>query len=247
MENHHLAAAAAALAAVLSAAPVAACTGTTELFADDFSIADPAWGNYQGTTFSSGQMTIEAEAGGGYMLLNQFALYQDFDICMDVVQHVSDPSTGWASLIFWGLDYDNFYMLDVAGNGYVRVTRVQNARWLSPVSWTLTEGVVNPGEELNRLRVRAKGNEAQIFINGKEIVSFRGQPPDGGGLIGVYGTAPVDTAATFDFSNVLITTPDGPTEEPGFGDGGDGGGGGAPDTGSEGGDEGDGAVGSKKS
>jgi hypothetical protein len=115
------------------------------------------------------------------------------------------------------------------------------------VSWTLTEGVVNPGEELNRLRVRAKGNEAQIFINGKEIVSFRGQPPDGGGLIGVYGTAPVDTAATFDFSNVLITTPDGPTEEPGFGDGGDGGGGGAPDTGSEGGDEGDGAVGSKKS
>ena len=152
MKNHHLAAAAAALAAVLSAAPVAACTGTTVLFADDFSIADPAWGNYQGTTFSSGQMTIEAEAGGGYMLLNQFALYQDFDICMDVVQHVSDPSTGWASLIFWGLDYDNFYMLDVAGNGYVRVTRVQNARWLSPVSWTLTEGVVKPGEELRTLR-----------------------------------------------------------------------------------------------
>ncbi len=242
MREHKLAAA--ALVLLLSAAPAAACTGTTVLFEDDFSFADPAWGNFQGTAIANGQMTIQPEPGLYYLLLNQAALYQDFDACIDVVQHVTDPSAGWASLMFWGVDYENFYALEVAGNGYVKVTRVQNNRWLYPVDWILTENVVNPGEQVNSLRVRVIGNIAEVFVNDQQIARFRGQPPQGGGLIGVHGLAPEGTVATFEFKNLRITTPDGPIERPGFGpdegegaegdgdgEGGDGGSDGAPEPG----------------
>ena len=86
---------------------------------------------------------------GGYTLLNQASLYTDFDACIDVVQHNDDPDGGWGSLAFWGVDYENFYTLDVTTSGYVKVSRLQSNRWLSPVDWTLTEGVVNPGTATN--------------------------------------------------------------------------------------------------
>jgi hypothetical protein len=217
MTKHFFAAAAASLVVLTAALPAIACTGSTVLFEDDFSFADPAWGNYDGTTIANGQMTIQVEPGLGYTLLNQAGLYQDFDVCIDVVQHNTDPSTAWASLLFWGTDYQNFYAFDVAGNGYVKVSRLQNNRWLSPVDWILTEGLVNPGEEVNHLRVRAVGNVAQVFINGRQVAQFRGQPPEGGGLIGVYGLASADAGASYDFTHLRVTTPDGPIEEPGFG------------------------------
>jgi hypothetical protein len=216
MRKQYLAAAAAVWLVAL-AVPAIACTGSTVLFEDDFSFADPAWGNYDGTTIANGQMTIQVEPGLGYTLLNQAGLYQDFDACIDVVQHNADPSTAWASLLFWGTDYQNFYAFDVAGNGYVKVSRLQNNRWLSPVDWILTEGLVNPGEQVNHLRVRAVGNVAQVFVNGRQVAQFRGQPPEGGGLIGVYGLASADAGASYDFTNLRVTTPDGPIEEPGFG------------------------------
>jgi hypothetical protein len=207
--NFRTAAAAASLALLASATPVLACQGTTVLFEDDFSFTDPAWGGYDGTTIDNGQMTISVEPGRGYTLLNQSSLYNDFDACVDVVQHNDDPTSAWASLVFWGVDFNNFYTLDVAGNGYIKVSRLQNNKWLSPVDWTLTEGVVKPGEELNSLRVMAQGNVASVFVNGQMVAQFRGQPPEGGGLIGVYGAAPDGSAATYDFMNLKVTSADG--------------------------------------
>lgn len=198
---------AASMAVLLSSAPVLACEGTP-VFSDDFSFADPAWGNYDGTTIGDGKMTISVEQGKGYTLLNQSSLYTDFDACIDVVQHNDDPGSAWASLVFWGVDFDNFYTLDVAGNGYVKVSRLQSNKWLSPIDWTLTDGVVNAGEEVNHLRVVAVGNVATVFVNGKQVGQFRGQPPAGGSLIGVYGAASDTAPATYDFTNFSITAAD---------------------------------------
>lgn len=203
---------AAALAATISACalPALACEGTSVLFEDDFSFRDPAWGNYDGTTIEGGTLSIEVNQGGGYTLLNQSGLYQDFDVCVDLVQHNDDPSNAWASIAFWGQDYENYYTFDVATNGYIKVSRLQNNRWLSPVEWTLTEGVVNAGEEANHLRVVGQGNVATVFVNGQQVAKFRGQPPEGGSLIGIYGAASTTSGATYDFTGFKVTTADGP-------------------------------------
>ena len=201
-----------ALAAIVSAGvgPALACEGSTVLFEDDFSFRDPAWGNYDGTIIADGALTIEVNQGGGYTLLNQASLYEDFDVCVDLVQHNDDPTNAWASIAFWGLDYENYYTFDVATNGYIKVSRLQNNRWLSPVDWTLTEGVVGQGEQVNHLRVVGQGNVATVFVNGQQVAKFRGQPPQGGSLLGIYGAASTTAGATYDFTNFKVTTADGP-------------------------------------
>lgn len=201
-------AAAAFVLLAVAASPALACQGSTVLFEDDFSFADPSWGTVEGMAIEDGKLKVQVNPAGGYTLLNQAGFYTDFDACIDVVQHNDEPDGGWGSLVFWGVDYDNFYTLDVTTSGYVKVSRLQNTRWLSPVDWTLTEGVVNSGTGVNRLRVLAKGNVATIFVNDQQIAQFRGQPPEGGGLIGVYGAAPNGSPASVDFANFMITSAD---------------------------------------
>jgi len=202
------------LALLMLSTPALACEGSSVLFEDDFSFADPAWGGFDGTAIENGVMTISIEATRGYTLENQAGFYADFDMCVDVVQRNDDPGTAWASLLFWGVDYENFYTFDVATNGYIKVSRLQNNRWLSPVEWTLTDGIVNAGETPNRLRVVVRGNVATAFVNGQQVAQFRGQPPADGGLIGVYGAASETAAASYDFDDLRITSADGPLASP---------------------------------
>jgi hypothetical protein len=185
-----------------------ACQGSTTLFEDDFSFADPAWGGYDGTVIENGALTINLDPDIWYALENQAGFYDAFDFCVDVVQRHDDPSQAWGSILFWGIDYDNFYTFDVATNGFVRVSRLQNGRWLTPVGWTETTGVVNPGILTNQLRVVAKGNVATVYVNGTEVAKFRGQPPEGGGLIGVFGYSPPASGASYEFRNFVVTSAD---------------------------------------
>jgi len=202
---------AAGIAALSLAASVQAyaCEGASVLYEDDFTAADPAWGNYSDLKIGNGVLTLLVNPDSGYPLENQSGFFEgNYDVCVDVVQKNTDPSTSWASLLFWGIDYENYYLFQAATNGYVNVARKQKGRWLNPVSWIQTADTVRPGTESNNLRVVIKGNQVTGYVNGKEVLSFKGQPPDGGGLLGVYGNSPKDAAASYDFDNFKVTSAD---------------------------------------
>ena len=193
------------IALLASTAGATACQGANVLYSDDFVSADPAWGEYEKQKIEEGVLRLLPDTNGGFAVQNQTGFFEDFDVCVDLVQKNEDPTTGYAGILFWGVDYDNFYTLDVATNGYVRVSRKQNQRWLTPVSWTQTENIIKPGTEVNQLRIVAKGNEATLFVNGKEVKSFKGQPPQGGSLIGVYAASPKESTGIYDFDNFKVT------------------------------------------
>lgn len=182
----------------------AACNGQTVLYEDDFTSADPAWGDYDGQKIAGGKLTVSPAQYAGYAIQNQTGFFTDFDVCVDVVQKNSDPTTGYAGILFWGTDYDNFYTFDVATNGYVRVSRKQNTRWLTPVAWVTVPGV-KAGTDVNQVRVVVVGNQATLFVNGAQAAAFKGQPPQGGGLIGVYAASPKDSTGIYDFDNFKVT------------------------------------------
>lgn len=181
-----------------------ACEGSNVLFEDDFSTADPSWGAYDGMAIEGGKLTVKPDVYMGYAIENQSSFFTDFDACVDLVQNNQDPTTGYSGLLFWGVDYDNYYTVDVATNGYVRVSRKQSNRWLTPVAWALVNGV-NEGTAVNELRLTVKGNQATIYVNGTKFSTFKGQPPQGGGLIGVYASSPKDSQGTYDFDNFKVT------------------------------------------
>lgn len=203
------AAGAAVISLIASSQILLACEGSSVLFEDDFSSADPSWGNYSDLKIGNGVLTILINPDAGYPLQNQSGFFDgNYDICVDAVQKNTDPTNAWAGILFWGVDYENYYIMDVSTNGYVNVSRKQKGRWLNPVNWVQTDGVVRRGTAANQLRLVVKGNQATGFVNGKEVFSFKGQPPSGGGLIGIYGSAPKETAASYDFDNFKVTSAD---------------------------------------
>lgn len=57
----------------------------------------------------------------------------------------------------------------------------------------------------NRLEVDLKGNRATFFINGTNEGYLTGEPPSGGGFVGLGGRSPTESEATFQFRDFTIS------------------------------------------
>ena len=192
--------------ALFSATSAFACEGSNILYEDDFATADPAWGtNAPDLRIENGTLLLQPPEGGASVLQNQSGYFEgNLDICVDVIQNVADPTSAWAALLFGGIDYDNYYLFQVATNGFINVARYQKGRWIFPVAWKEVPGVINSGATANQIRVVTRGNQVSGYVNGQEVVQFRAQLPADGGLVGLYATT-IKGAGTFDFDNFQVT------------------------------------------
>ncbi len=116
------------------------------------------------------------------------------------------PNNG-SGLVFWGKDDNDWYEMMTSPNGWFAVEHQLSGRRLYPVAW-YEEGALKKGEGAeNQVKVVTKGNQATIFINGKEVVSFPGQPPEGGSLIGFAGSSGAAGQNSVAFSNFQVVQP----------------------------------------
>ncbi|MCX8570745.1 hypothetical protein [Aminobacter sp. MET-1] len=191
-------------------AQTVACGGSRVLFEDQFSSADLAWGNYSDLRIENGSLTLLVNPGAGYPLHREGTVFSgDYEICTSVVQKNMDPSVAWASLLFWGADYENYYVFQVATNGYVNVARRKGGVWQqNPVGWKKTSGLVNPGMQPNELRLVIKGSQVTGYVNQTKVLSFKGRAPKGASFAGVYGNAPDGLTASYDFDYFKVTEVD---------------------------------------
>jgi hypothetical protein len=190
------------------AGPAAACQGSETLFLDDFSTAEPAWGPFQAENkVENGELVVTPVPSKQWPQFNEAAVYEDMDFCADVIATSKDPNTSWFGLMFWGVDYNNYFVFQVSLNGRISVARLQKGKWLTPVPWQDSPaGLVKPAGETNALRVVVRGQRATLFLNGQQVMEFKGTPPSGGGKIGVYAIAGADDSPVVRFDNVNITS-----------------------------------------
>lgn len=183
---------------------VLACKGSQVLFEDNFTTMDPAWGEPNDKqSVADSKLVIKPEAGKIWSVINQANLFEDMDACIKVrIAKTDDPSWG-GGLIFWAKGYDNYYYLLVNGEGWFAVRRWVNSRSLDPVPWRENAAIKKGVGETNQLRVVTSGNQATVYINDTQVVTFKGQPPQGGSFIGVLGNSP----SVWEFSELKITKP----------------------------------------
>jgi hypothetical protein len=108
------------------------------------------------------------------------------DTCVQL-QLVSGDQSQSAGLVFWAKDYSDYYSLSVGANGRFAVTRYVNGRYLYPVGWQDSDVLKKGTGAANQLRVVTKGTQATVYLNDKEVASFKGQAPPGGGSVGLKG------------------------------------------------------------
>jgi len=179
------------------------------LFEDKFATLDPSWGNPSATiNVKDGKLIITPDKNMTNTYLNQANILPD-DMEANYTEafvKAGDPTYG-SGLVFWAKDSDNWYCLMINANGWYAIQRYTMNRYLLPVAWR-EEPALKKGEGAeNQVKLVTKGNQATISINGKEVLTFSGQPPEGGSLIGFRSSSGPGGQNSVAFSNLQIVQP----------------------------------------
>lgn len=200
---------------ILSAAltgPAIACQGSQVLFEDRFETLSPTWGNADDAFFlEDNQLTIMPGYDEYYSALNTMGTYEDIDLCLNLKAIKADPEgNSFAGLIFWAIDYDNYYYVVVTAEQSIGVFRRQRGRVLPQLRWATFDALTPGNGVVNEIRVVTLGNSATIYVNGQEYGTIKGQPPSDGQQIGVRATSPRNDRAVWGFDDIRITAPEAP-------------------------------------
>jgi glucose/mannose transport system substrate-binding protein len=184
--------------------PVLSALGGDVLYEDDFTNLDPSWGT-PGDILSvkDGKLILKPALNTTQSVLNQSNVFDDADIQVEVTLSSGDPIVA-GGLIFWAKDYSNFYCLCIDGKGSFKISHFVTDRWLTPVGWTESDAINKGVEQSNKLRVVTKGRQATAFINDKQVITINGQPPQGGGCVGVSGGSAQDSQNTWQFADLRV-------------------------------------------
>lgn len=197
-----------AFAVALLASPAFACTGATATAAD-FQIGEKGWGE-QDTQFRvEGSTAILTPAAGtqtarwdaGKVLTN-------VDVCVTIAAPASDAeaSHGYAGLLFWVVDKDNFHQAVISRNGMVTIARKASGRILaaSPVGWVQTSALKLGPDAKNTLQLTIEGEQVTLRVNDTEVVRFRGQAPQAPSHIGLVASSTPSTTDTWRVSDFKV-------------------------------------------
>ena len=184
--------------------PVRNVLGGDILYEDDFTNLDPSWGT-PGDILSvkDGKLILKPALNTTQSVLNQSNVFDDADIEVEVTLSSGDPIVA-GGLIFWAKDYTNFYCLCIDANGSFKISHFVTDRWLTPVGWTESDAVNKGVGQVNKLRVVTKGRQATAFINDKQVIAINGQPPQGGGCVGISGGSAQDSQNTWQFASLRV-------------------------------------------
>ena len=177
-----------ALVALVCLASVAfAADEAPVIFSDNFSTLEPGWGDDVELSVSDNKLLVDLKPGAIYADLydgKRFDL-SSADMRLTVARSAGS-SVSAGGLVFWAIDYNNYYAALVRSNGEFDIVRKSFGQWLVPVS-------LSPRDELKKeigrpieLRVVTSGPMVTAYINGKQVTSFRGFPPSGESRIGIH-------------------------------------------------------------
>ncbi len=202
------------VAAVMMAMAVVLLTVTASLagkvlFEDKFTSLDPSWGA-PGPIMDAkdGKLVITPQKNTSQTILNQANVFPNDAEIGCTLTFVKAPAPTWGSgPVFWGKDYNEYYCVLINAEGWFAVQRYVAGRYLLPVAWRQSDAIKKGEGAANQVKVVTKDNKAAIFINGKEVISLSGQPPQGGSLIGFKVASGPEGANSVAFSDFQVVQP----------------------------------------
>lgn len=179
------------------------------LFEDKFTSLDPSWGA-PGPLMDAkaGKLLITPEVNTSQTVLNQGNVFPNDGEGSFAMTFVKAPAPTWGSgLVFWAKDYNEYYAVLINPEGWFAVQRYIAGRYLLPVAWRESDAIKKGEGVENQVKVVTKANKATVFINGKEVISLSGQPPQGGTLIGFKVASGPEGSNSVAFSNFQLVQP----------------------------------------
>jgi hypothetical protein len=178
----------AALSALLTFASAAqACTGSGNVYSDDFTDDSGGWVADSSITFGpkGASVTLGKPTTAFQELNTTFDLPTDASICADVTLIDKPGLNPVGGIIFWAKDYSNLYAYWVTGGGEYQIWRKNNNAWTKVTAAPAPGLKMGPGTT-NDLSLTIKGSVVTVSLNGTELKRIRAQPPEGTSRFGFY-------------------------------------------------------------
>ena len=183
------------------------------VFEDDFKTADPGWGVVADSpvSFADGSMVIKPAANKLRPQLYRSLIFRSATICARVrfpAQLADIDGSANGGLVFWAINSDNYYSIAVYPNGRFDVYRLVNNSWAAVVPPTKSDAVKTGIDAVNEVMVSFAGDMAAVYLNGRKIFEFRGQPPPNGGSIGLFGGSEAGASSEWRFAEIVVVEND---------------------------------------
>ena len=149
---------------------------------------------------------------GEYQILvrstGQFGHATSHFVCLDCAVEVdvrfASEAQAWLGIAFGIIgDYETYYLFRVSASQYYSLYERADAAWNTLIPWTQSAHV-NPGQEVNHLRVERTGANIALYVNGHYLQTVIGSIHVGSPEVGV--TASADTVPNVDarFDNFVV-------------------------------------------
>jgi hypothetical protein len=202
------------LFSLISVLPAAAatCPGNVT-FHDTFAVTNPVWNLNTGATvkvtMGGGKADFSfTQASLGQSLQYSINQYGDASLCATV----SAPATAKAEnqaagMTFWGSAGANYYMFEVTVAGQFFVGSNNNGTWTALFARQDNAAIAKGVGVSNTLQVTTKGTLATFYVNGTQVGTITGNPPAGGGTVGIYAETSTTSAEPMDLTDFQIAVP----------------------------------------
>lgn len=175
------------------------------LYEANFNSLDSAFGEPSNQIHAEqGTLTLEPTPDTHYYAMNQGMLFDDMTASVDVKVAKAGAPLVNCGLVFWGKGSSDYYWFYVLSDGRFGVVRQVNGRWVYPVASRANPAIKSGANVVNQLQVVTAGNHATLSINGVQVASIQGQPPEGGSFIGV-AAEPGKGNSVCEFTNLKVT------------------------------------------
>jgi hypothetical protein len=207
----------------VQAVPPPKCTSeATVAFQDSFVRPAAGWGDPSTDYyFADGQMVFFFKKPGGRTWLYQPLRFKNASVCVTVkapLQANKLNGNAAGGVVFWAVDYSNYYRAQVYLDGtfqvYRRLENESGKEWIPVVTRTKSEHIRAGLGAINELQVTTKDKTGTFYVNGQKLVDFRGQPSKDGGAVGLYGEADDDRGGEWRFLGITVVDDDAPAPKP---------------------------------
>ena len=174
-------------------------------FFDDFRPPDPGWGQVGDSAFfKDGQMVLKNR-----VWLYAPMVFEAGVVCADIKSppQVTKPDgVANGGVIFWALDYNNYYEAGLYVDGTYDVYRKIDRSWKQIVPRTKADAIHMGVNAVNRMKIVFNNisHSVTLFINDTKVVEFEGQPPTAGGSVGLVGVQEADLINEWHFLNIAV-------------------------------------------
>ena len=176
------------------------------LYEENFSTSKGSlWGGDLGANFSyyfeNGEYILNVNQMNSWRSVSYGQNYDNFILEVEATQE-SGPKDNVYGVMIRRVDWNNYYLFLISGDGYYEMAKVKNNTW-SPSNWKKSSAI-HTGDATNIIRVVCDGNNFSFYANDIKLDDYTDSSFPSG-MIGVTGgTIYAKGNATIGFDNLRI-------------------------------------------